>query len=115
MIEHIDFFAEDNPVVTCRPSPNFTFVGQSGLRRNLVTGGAWAQTGQPIQVQARGSSNIAGPVLASMAEEAAALPAETPPWVAIKPCAAGTTCFGAPGTKRADLLVRTLPLGGGRV
>src|SRR5687767_14938648 len=22
MIEHIDFFAEDNPVVTCRPSPN---------------------------------------------------------------------------------------------
>jgi hypothetical protein len=31
----------------------------------------------------------------------------------VTPCAAGTTCFAAPGTTRADLLVRVLPLPGG--
>ena len=36
------------------------------------------------------------------------------PWVAVSPCAQDTLCLGAPGSGRADLLIRLLPVGDGR-
>ena len=93
------------------PSPcnvSWTFAGQ---RRNTPPSGprgtAWILRGF-IQQQA---SSVAGfPIVAGNAVEAA-----TPPlWVAVTPCAKQTACLGAPGSNRADLLIRTLPLSGGR-
>ncbi len=75
------------------------FQGQSrGIPPNPPTG-VWGLCNQGVELKAR----------------APASGGSAPQWVATTPCARGTTCFAVPGSTRADLLVRLLPLGGGRV
>ena len=85
----------------------------AGQRRNSPPAGprgtAWIRRGF-IQLQAASVSGF--PLIHDPdAMTAAATP---PQWVAVTPCAKQTTCLGTPGSNRADLLVRTLPLSGGR-
>jgi hypothetical protein len=79
---------------------SWIFEGQAwafGSYPPLSPASGWTRAGQSsIEVSARRSTGNA------------------PLWVRVTPCAAGTTCFAAPGTTRADLLVRVLPLPGGR-
>jgi hypothetical protein len=92
VMQHIP--TKDQPVIC---TVNWTFEGQQ--RSNTppqAPSGLWVTT-QGVDVKARGPAGRG------------AL------WRAITPCAVGTTCFAPQGSTSPDLLVRLLPLGGGRV
>jgi len=79
---------------------SWSFVGQlipvGQVSPPAPPSGAWVLA-QGVEVKARGPAGRGGL------------------WRAVTPCAVGTTCFAAQGAASPDLLVRLLPLGGGRV
>jgi hypothetical protein len=111
-MEHYDERSATNPVASCSASWKFLGYRRAGpppgprspvwIRRqfNLIE----------IELQAE-QTGTASPIR----EATATAPATPPLWVALTPCAKQTACFGAPGSSRVDLLVRTLPLSDGRL
>ena len=110
-MEHYDTRSHANPVQVCPVS--WFFAGQ---RRNTPPrnprGTRWIRrTFGSLEFEFQAAQLSASSPL----REAGVTGAATAPlWVAVTPCATQTACFGAPGSNRADLLVRVLPASEGR-